>query len=417
MRIGRTLPPTASPIATWQLLRAQTGMALGQRHLQRLEAELKDYFHVNHVFLISSGKAALALILTALASLSPRRQVLIPAYTCFSVPSAIVKAGLEICLCDVDPESLDFDFGLLERSITQDTLCAIPTHLLGLPSDIDRVKTICEQRGVFVVEDAAQAMGGRHNGSFLGTLGDVGFFSLGRGKNITCGSGGVILTNSDHIATRIQAEYAKLKSEPRFSVTMGLLGILAMCLFMDPRLYWIPASLPILRLGETNFYNDFPMHRLSGARASVLLGWRERLEKFNAARRLIARELVRRLPSGNQMVRFPGGAQVAPLRMPLLMASKRAKDELCVRGRAAGLGTSPLYPTAISAIPELRGRLTRTDFPAAALVADCLVTLPVHPLVRGKDLDALCALVNAFEVGSSQENPESAARPFSRTGV
>ncbi len=417
MRIGRTLPPTAAPIVIRDLPRALAGITCGKRYLKRLEAELKDYFHVRHIFLVSSGKAALTLILTALASLSPRRQILIPAYTCFSVPSAIVKAGLEISLCDVDPDSLDFDFGLLERSITQDTLCVLPTHLLGLPSDIDRVKAICEQRGVFVVEDAAQAMGGKHNGGFLGTLGDVGFFSFGRGKNIACGSGGVILTNSDRIAGGIQAEYAKLKSEPPFSVTIGLLGILAMCLFIDPRLYWIPASLPFLRLGETHFYNDFPMHRLSGARASVLLRWTKRLEKSNAARRTIARELVRRLPPGNQVVRYPGGAQAVPLRFPLLMASKRAKDELCLRGRAAGLGTSSLYPTAISAIPDLRGRLARTDFPAAALVADRLVTLPVHPLVRDKDLDALCALVNACEAGPSRETLETAARPLSRTRV
>ncbi len=414
MRIGRTLPPTAAPIGIWELLRAQAGIALGQRHLKRLEAELKDYFHVRHVFLVSSGKAALTLILTALASLSSRRQILIPAYTCFSVPSAIVKAGLEISLCDVDPESLDFDFGLLERLITQDTLCVVPTHLLGLPSDIDRVKGICGPRGVFVVEDAAQAMGGKHNGGFLGTLGDVGFFSFGRGKNIACGSGGVILTNSDRIAERIQAEYAKLKREPPFSVAMGLLGILAMRLFINPRLYWIPASLPFLKLGETHFYKDFPMHRLSGARASVLLGWTERLEKSNTARRTIARELVRRLPPGHQVVRFPGGVQAVPLRFPLLMASRRAKDELCVRGRVAGLGTSPLYPTAISAIPELCGRLARTDFPAAALVADRLVTLPVHPLVRDEDLDALCTLVNACEAGPSPNIPEVAARPLSR---
>jgi dTDP-4-amino-4,6-dideoxygalactose transaminase len=417
MRIGRTLPPTAAPIGIWELLRAQAGIALGQRHLKRLEAELKDYFHVRHVFLVSSGKAALTLILTALASLSPKRQILIPAYTCFSVPSAIVKAGLEITLCDVDPESLDFDFRLLERSITQDTLCVVPTHLLGLPSDIDRVKAICGPKGVFVVEDAAQAMGGKLNGGFLGTLGDVGFFSFGRGKNIACGSGGVILTNSDRIAAGIRAEYAKLKSESPFSVTMGLLGILAMRLFIDPRLYWIPASLPFLKLGETHFYKDFPMHRLSGARASVLLRWAERLENSNAARRTIARELVRRLPPGNQVIRFPGGAQAVPLRFPLLMASRRAKNELCVRGRVAGLGITPLYPTAISAIPELRGRLARTDFPAATLVADRLVTLPVHPLVREEDLDALCALVNACEAGPSRDIPETAARPLSRFGI
>ena len=75
-----------------------------------------------------------------------------------------------------------------------------PTHLFGIPSDVDRTRRICEEKGIFLVEDAAQAMGVEHGGRKLGTLGDVGFFSLGRGKNISCGSGGIILTSSADIA-------------------------------------------------------------------------------------------------------------------------------------------------------------------------------------------------------------------------
>src|SRR5207245_5662503 len=97
---------------------------------------------------------------------------------------------------------------------TDDTLCVVPTHLLGLPSDVERVKDLCEGKGTFVVEDAAQAMGLKHGDHLAGSLGDVSFFSLGRGKNITCGSGGIILTNSDSIAKSIQNEYQQLTPEP-----------------------------------------------------------------------------------------------------------------------------------------------------------------------------------------------------------
>jgi len=110
------------------ILHGLAGVLYGKRYLNRLSEEFKDYFGVGSVFFVSSGRAALYLILQALKSLSPKQQVVIPAYTCFSVPSAIVKAGLKVTLCDVDPETFDFDRNQLEKTIGQDTLCVIPTH-------------------------------------------------------------------------------------------------------------------------------------------------------------------------------------------------------------------------------------------------------------------------------------------------
>jgi dTDP-4-amino-4,6-dideoxygalactose transaminase len=120
----------------------------------------------------------------------------IPAYTCFSVPAAVLKAGLRPVLCDINPSTFDFDHALLERTLNGNTLCVVAHHLFGIPSNIERVRALSRARGIFVVEDAAQAMGVESHGRSLGTLGDVGLFSLGRGKAITCGSGGIIVTNS-----------------------------------------------------------------------------------------------------------------------------------------------------------------------------------------------------------------------------
>jgi perosamine synthetase len=100
----RTLSPTAVPISFWDLIRAANSLWGGVKHRARLIQELKIKYSAREVFLLSSGKAALTLILKALAAGSERRRVIIPAYTCFSVPSAVVKAGLEVVLCDVEPE-------------------------------------------------------------------------------------------------------------------------------------------------------------------------------------------------------------------------------------------------------------------------------------------------------------------------
>jgi dTDP-4-amino-4,6-dideoxygalactose transaminase len=81
------------------------------------------------------------------------------------------------------------DFEKLKTLSDDDILCIIPTHLFGIPSDVGRIRDICEAKGIYILEDAAQALGVTVGGRKAGTLGDVGFFSLGRGKNITSGSG------------------------------------------------------------------------------------------------------------------------------------------------------------------------------------------------------------------------------------
>src|SRR6185295_5908966 len=99
MRIGRTLPPAAAPIGIGAVVSGFAGILTGTRRLDRFHRELKDYFGVKHCFLVSSGQAAFTLILLALKELSPGRdEVLIPAFTCYSVPAAIVRAGLRIRL-------------------------------------------------------------------------------------------------------------------------------------------------------------------------------------------------------------------------------------------------------------------------------------------------------------------------------
>ena len=407
MRIQRSLAPAAAPIAFHDLLHGLAGLFGRERTIRRVELEIQEFFGVKHVFLVCSGKAALLLILVALKSLSNRKQVLIPAYTCFSVPSAIVKAGLTVSCCDIDPQSLDLDYRHLEDALNDDTLCIVPTHLLGLPSNVDRVKTLCEGKGIFVVEDAAQAMGMRHNNRLAGTFGGVSFFSIGRGKNITCGSGGIILTNSDSIAQAIRAEYQNLIPESPSGILRNFWEVLAMRLLIDPRLYWLPAGLPFLGLGETKFYRDFPVHRMDGIRAGLLSSWKQRLSESSSSHSKAAADFHDHLPRSCQVVAPVSEANGIYNRLPLMMNSKSAKDELCTASKTSGLGISPFYPSSIPDIPELKGRFVSGQFPAAARVVHYLVTLPVHQFVRSKDVKRICRLIGQLDVSGDRTGMSS----------
>ncbi len=390
MKILRTIPPAASPVSFRDILRGLCGL-LDRRAIGAFERELRTEFGAEHVFLVSSGRAALALILSGLRSLSGRKKVILPAYTCYSVPSAVVKAGLDIVLCDVDPDTLDFDYEFLERILDRDTLCVVSTHLFGIPSDVARIRALTAEKGIYIVEDAAQSMGTRIGEKQSGTLGDVGFFSLGRGKNITCGSGGIILTSSGEIARSIRSVSSGLKREPVADCLKNILEILLMAVFIDPRLYWFPGSLPFLGIGETRFDPRFPIYRMGGFKAGLMGSWRSRLERSNRCREVVALRYMTDLGLRNGR---PIYSTVLPfLRFPFYGEGPVFKERVC---RQYGhLGISPMYPASIDNIGALSGTAGKGTFRGAETIARSLLTLPTHVLLKERDISEVCLVMRS----------------------
>lgn len=407
MRIRRTIPPAAAPVAAGDLFRGIS--TIGAEEAEgRVEQELREYFGAEGVFLVSSGKAALALILQGLSTLSPRKKVVIPAYTCYSVPSAVLKAGLAIALCDVDPDTLDFDFSALERLADERTLCVLPTHLFGIPSDVARVRRICSARGILIVEDAAQAMGVVHEGRKLGTLGDAAFFSLGRGKTVTCGSGGVILTSSKEIAASIRTLHAGLGREPSAARARSIIEAVLMKAFLNPSLYWLPDGMPFLGIGETRFLPDFPMYRLSGFKAGMLGIWRARMEEQNRCRERNGRYFVDALGLRKEGIY---SRAIPFLRFPVVAESPEGKADACASLRH--LGVSPMYPGSVNRIDELRDRFAGTACPGAERTAATLFTLPTHVLLTDRDRREVCEGLRRIRIRKSNaRNPPVEASPY-----
>jgi perosamine synthetase len=333
----------------------------------------------------------------ALKELSKRRQVVIPAYTCFSVPSAIIKAGLEIVPCDIDPDTFDYNYDSLVQVVNGDTLCVLSVHLFGIPADLNKTKRICSAKGAFVVEDAAQAMGGRWGGKLLGMIGDVGVFSLGRGKNITCGSAGIIVTNDSRIGRALASQYTKLDETSFAEDVKNLIQVALMSVFIRPWLYWLPSGIPFLRLGETFFYPDFSVRKLSCRRATLLHSWKERLIESNRVRIENAKRLGERFPRKGNPER-----DIPYLRFPILVDDRQTRDWLYSCSQHKGLGFSVMYPTPVNEIPELRFSLSGQVFPAAQKVADTLLTLPTHHLVSGKDT---AKIINLLDLGPCPAAP------------
>lgn len=393
MIIQRYLAPTAALVSWADIIRGCLGLVWGQRYRAKLEAELKQYFGIKHVFLFSSGKVALATTIRALSVDSSRRKVLIPAYTCFTVPSAVIRGGGQVVLCDVDPRTLDFVFDDLKRVLDRETLCVVVPHLLGQRANLQRVRDIAATHGVAVVEDAAQAMGVKDGEHFLGTRGDVGFFSLGRGKNLSAGSGGVLLTQSEKIAEAVKAVIRDMPEPSPLQRVQNLAMMVAMKLLIHPRLYWFPAGLPFLGLGETRFDLNFPMQRLDGVRAGLLGTWRQRLMRSNE-QRVGKGQAYESALSPETRTLDPGRSRASTLlRFPLVLPKAEQKSTLCSQGEYKRLGVSGLYPSVISEIPQLQSAFEGRCFPGAKALAERLVTFPVHHYVEPRDIQAICRAV------------------------
>ncbi len=392
LRIGRTLPPAAAPLHLRDIVSGIAGLFEGENEKNRFEEELRGFYHVRHCFSLSSGKTALVLILQALHDLSPERdEVLIPAYTCYSVPSAIVRAGFGVNLCDVSPETLDFDFDMLVDQLENPRLlCVIPTHLFGLPADVERVKVLARKRGVFVVEDAAQAMGAEWNGRMMGTLGDVGLFSMGRGKAFSTVEGGVILTDNDPIGRAIEIRMGVIAGYGALDSLKLLLYAVALSVLIHPLIYWLPKSLPFLKLGETHFDPTFPIRRLSPFQAGVARGWKTKLDALKEIRSKIAKQIA---DYGIMPLGAPMGMIPDLIRYPVLLPDRDTKKRTLEESEGMGLGIADGYPDSIAGIDELKHLFEGNGFPQAKDIAERLLTIPVHPFVRDGDIQKIVKLL------------------------
>lgn len=388
MRARRSIPPAAVPISLSDLyhgLQAVGGKTLGDR----VEGEIRAYFRNRHLFFLSSGKAALFLILNALKMLKDRTRVILPAYTCYSVPSAVRKAGLSIVPCDVRPETLDFDHDQLGRLADEETLCILATHLFGIPSELGLVREIAEEKGIFVVEDAAQSFGVSSEGGRTGEAGDAAFFSFGRGKNITCGEGGVVVSGSEEIAVALRKSYEHVRTESARASTRSLLELALMKWFMNPYLYWLPDGLPFLKVGETRYYPDFPVRRMNGTRFGILCDWKRKLDRLNGIRIDASEEYKDRLKLDRGVKIY--SRSIPYIRFPVYLKSEERKRELCTKYRF--LGISPMYPAPVNTIAEIREIIEDHPVPSAARIAKTLVTLPTHGLADQDFRERICSVM------------------------
>jgi len=390
----RFVPPAGTPVSLADVL-SSVGKPLTRGDtVERFKRDLRAHVGVRHCEFVSTGRAALTVALLALKALDGgrRNEVVIPSYTCFSVPSSIVKAGLKVRLADVDPITLDLAPGEIERLDGSRVLAVVATNLYGFPNDLPTITRLARERGIYAVDDAAQCLGASIGGRPSGTWGDVGLYSFDKGKNVTSIDGGVLVTDSGDIAEAIARQVKDLRRSTAGESASHLVKMVIYATLLHPNRYWLPNSLPFLGLGTTAYRTDYPLAKYDEWMAPMghrLLG---RLDATTAQRRATAERYERLLPWGPKLQAIVPrqGAMPAYLRFPVLIHPEY-RDPVLTALRANGIGATASYPTAISDIPELLGVLRPEDRKASGGrdLARRVLTLPTHGYVTDQDQDSI----------------------------
>ena len=379
--MSRKQLPVYSPVTVGAVAAAFAASVTGGARARTRVLELvRAEYGPRDLLLLDSGTSALMLALRAArleAEAAGRAPlVALPAYGCFDLATAAVGADVHVVLYDLDPATLGPDWPSLERALSHRPAAVVVAHLYGVPVDVDRVADRAALVGALVVDDAAQGVGASIRGRPLGSFGALGVLSFGRGKGRTGGGGGALLANDARGADLLARVRNDVGPSPRGLRAAVMLK--AQWLLGRPALYWLPASLPFLGLGETPYRPPHPASWMADSCAAALACvWDDSMHEI--ARRRTAAAAWRNeatLKEWSLPESDAPGAVRGELRLPaVLPPGRRAADVVAQIGGGVMAG----YPMALARLSALVERLEHVvPMPGADVLASRLVTLPCH---------------------------------------
>src|SRR3954453_18820362 len=197
----RTIPETDAIVAECR----RAGTLIQGPDIARFERAFADRLGVRDAVTASYGRMAFYYILKAFG-FPAGAEVIVPALTFWVVPEMVRVAGLTPVPADVNPRTFNLDPRAFERAITDRTVAVVPTHLYGLPCDMDAILAIAERHGLAVIEDCAHALGARQNGRQAGTFGDAAFFSFQTLKPLNSYGGGMAVARDPEVLARVRTQ-------------------------------------------------------------------------------------------------------------------------------------------------------------------------------------------------------------------
>ena len=205
----------------------ESSLFIGGPKVNAFRENLEHYLGVKHVIPCANGTDALQIAMMAMG-LRPGDEVIVPAFTYVATAEVIGLLGLVPVMTDVDPDTFNIRADHIEAAITPRTKAIVPVHLFGQSADMDPIMAVARKHNLYVIEDAAQSIGGdyvdRKGVSHkTGTIGHIGCTSFFPSKNLGCyGDGGALMTNDDELAAKCRMIAAHGQSKQYYHECIGV---------------------------------------------------------------------------------------------------------------------------------------------------------------------------------------------------
>jgi dTDP-4-amino-4,6-dideoxygalactose transaminase len=362
--------PWASPLAQFRAHQAPIQSAIDRvlnsgtyilgAEVEAFETAFADYCGGVHAIGVASGTDALILALKALG-IGPDDEVITVSHTAVATVAAILAVGATPVLVDIDEVHLTLDPTALDRAATPRTKAVIAVHLYGQAADLDPVRSFARERKLALIEDCAQACGGRYRGRRLGSVGDIGCFSFYPTKNLgAIGDGGIVLTSELKIAERVRRLRQYGWDDHRQTHEAGLNS------------------------------------RLDPLQAAILRAKLPYLDEENARRRAIAQQYDRGLCGLRIMT--PNERPDTQHVYHLYVVSCAQRDSLMGHLAEHQIGCAVHYPVPVH---RQHGYSERVVLPTGGLpvterVCQQILSLPLYPELSNTDVERVIASVRGF---------------------
>lgn len=340
--------------------------------IQEFEEKIADYVGTKYALTFNSGTSALHTLLLA-QGIGPGDEVIVPSFTFISTANAVLLAGAKPIFAESESETFGLDAEDVEKRITSKTKAIIPLHYGGFPSrDIEKLRKVVDEKGIFLIEDAAESIGSNIGGKKVGTFGHSSMFSLCQNKVLAAGEGGLIVTDSKEIYEKsklIRSHGRVEEAEDYFSST-----------------------------GDNDYIQVGYNYRMPTILAALGLSQLNKIQKIIDIRREKAHYLTENFSKVDGVIvpkELPNHFPVYQM-YTIQLRSKEIRDELQKYLTEKGIMSKVYFnPIHLKTIYKKQG-CGMGDLPFTESLSDKVLNIPLYPDITKEDLDYVIENIKSF---------------------
>jgi perosamine synthetase len=338
----------------------RTPFLSGGPQLSAFEDAIANYVGTKHAVAVNSGTSAIHLVLRSM-ELKPGDEVIVPSFAFAAIGNVLLQENLIPVFAEIESETFNIDPGSVIRAIGARTKAVLFVHTFGIPARAEELRGLAKDRGLWLIEDASEALGSSIEGKKVGGFGDVAIFAFYPNKMVTTGEGGMVVTDSDEMAERCR----RLRNQGR---TIS---------------------------GEWYQQNEIGFsYRLSEINCALGSSQLARIDRTLLRRKQLARWYCDRLSRIGEidLVHEKPAEEIGWFTYPVKLAerfSQKDRDTLWAELNAAGVGCAR-YFAPLHRQPVMQGRIKVPSMPLTDSVASRTFQLPFFNQLTEQQIDLVC---------------------------